>query len=83
MSPGRKGEATRSCAVARNSSFALAASTASRRHRCARNTLWIARSAFGLMMFCVELNIANIQPKLRENCGFLFTFLGRALFVLL
>jgi len=35
------------------------------------------------MMTCVEMNIANIQPRLRKNCGFLFTFMGRALFIIL
>ena len=37
---------------------------------------------FGLMMICVELNIANVQPRIQNNFGFLFTFIGRAIFIL-
>lgn len=30
----------------------------------------------------MELNISNLQPRLRRNFGFLFTYKGRCLFVL-
>jgi COPI associated protein len=40
------------------------------------------RSFFGIMMICVELNIANLQPRIKSQFGFLFTFYGRATFIL-
>lgn len=35
------------------------------------------------MMCCVELNMGLAQNKLRANFGFLFSFTGRTLFILL
>lgn len=37
----------------------------------------------GLVMCCVELNMGLMQAKIRTNCGFLFSFVGRTLFLLL
>jgi hypothetical protein len=38
---------------------------------------------FGIILCCAELKITNLQHKLIRNCGFLFTFIGRALFIVL
>lgn len=40
-------------------------------------------SLFGLMMICTEMKFANLQPRIQRKFGFLFTFIGRALFILL
>jgi hypothetical protein len=37
----------------------------------------------GLLMMCAECNISLLQGKLRNNFGFLFTYLGRSLFIFL
>ena len=37
----------------------------------------------GLLMCCVELNMGMLQAKIRRNFGFLFTFAGRTIFLLL
>jgi hypothetical protein len=37
----------------------------------------------GLMMCCVELNIQAIQQVVRRRLGFLFSFIGRAVFIFL
>jgi hypothetical protein len=38
---------------------------------------------FGFVLCCAEMRIENLQPRLQRNCGFLFSFLGRALFIIL
>jgi len=35
------------------------------------------------MMSCVELNVGWLQTRIRANFGFLFSFVGRTLFILL
>jgi hypothetical protein len=37
---------------------------------------------FGLLMSCLECNIANLAPKLQRNFGFMFSFSGRTLFIM-
>ena len=39
--------------------------------------------AFGLVMMVVECNISNLQSCVRAQCGFLFSFWGRATFIIL
>ena len=36
---------------------------------------------FGLLMSCLECNISNLAPRLQRNFGFMFSFLGRTLFI--
>jgi hypothetical protein len=36
---------------------------------------------FGVLMMCVEMKFANLQPRIQRLFGFLFTFFGRAIFV--
>jgi hypothetical protein len=50
---------------------------------CAMETgVFLSCSVFGVIMICVELNIANLQPLIKEQFGFMFTYRGRALFIL-
>jgi len=37
----------------------------------------------GLLMCCVELNFTFMQTRIRRNFGFLFSFIGRTVFLLL
>lgn len=37
---------------------------------------------FGLMMTCLECNVGNLAPKFKKNFGFMFSFIGRTLFIL-
>lgn len=37
---------------------------------------------FGLMMTCLECNVGNLAPMIKRNFGFLFSFVGRAIFIL-
>jgi len=37
---------------------------------------------FGLMLTCLECNIGNLAPRFRRNFGFLFSFVGRASFII-
>jgi len=37
--------------------------------------------AFGIVMLFVECNISNLQSCVRAQCGFLFSFWGRAIFI--
>ena len=39
--------------------------------------------AFGIVMLFVECNISNLQSCVRAQCGFLFSFWGRAIFITL
>jgi COPI associated protein len=36
---------------------------------------------FGILLTCLECNILGIAPKLRKNFGFVFSFWGRAVFI--
>lgn len=36
---------------------------------------------FGMMMMCLECNLGNLAPKFRRNFGFMFSFIGRAIFI--
>lgn len=46
-------------------------------------TTTTTRSFLGLVMSCVELNMGWLQARIRKNFGFLFSFTGRTLFILL
>lgn len=37
---------------------------------------------FGIMITCLECNIGNVAPKFRRNFGFIFSFVGRTVFLL-
>ena len=37
---------------------------------------------FGLLILCLECNISNLAPKFRRNFGFMFSFIGRTVFLL-
>ena len=37
---------------------------------------------FGLMMTCLECNLGNLAPKFKANFGFMFSFIGRTVFIL-
>jgi hypothetical protein len=37
---------------------------------------------FGMLMTCLECQIGNLAPKFRRNFGFMFSFIGRTVFIL-
>eukprot|EP01138_Halocafeteria_seosinensis_P010875 gb/GECG01011108.1/.p1 GENE.gb/GECG01011108.1/~~gb/GECG01011108.1/.p1 ORF type:complete len:235 (+),score=25.44 gb/GECG01011108.1/:1-705(+) len=47
----------------------------------ATGTLALYLVAFGIIMTCVECNIGNLQDMVRAQCGFLFNYWGRTIFI--
>lgn len=37
---------------------------------------------FGMLMTCLECNIGNLAPRFKRNFGFLFSFIGRTVFII-
>lgn len=40
-------------------------------------------TAFGVIMMVVECHLQNLQACVRAQCGFLFSYWGRAVFIIL